>query len=416
MTEMVKISSAKGASLFTESGEEILDLISSWWVNIHGHAHPVIAEAISQQAATLEQVIFAGFSHEPAEVLADNLLATMGEPFRHIFYSDNGSTAVEVGIKMALQYFINRGETQRKAIVAFEGGFHGDTWAAMCAGQGSGFFDTYSDFLNLRVIHHPFAATYDGDPNGEENERASIAQFESLMADQGAEIAALIIEPLVQGASGMRICRPEWLEKIVSIAKAHDVQVIFDEVMTGFSRTGKMFAFEHLETRPDIVCLSKGITGGFMPFAATVATADIFDSFLGDTFGQALSHGHSYAGNPIACAAAVASLELFQTEQTLSKVAEQNLVHRECLPELSHTIQHRTLGAIAACELDCDWGYGSPESVQLRTAFMDSGLLVRPLGKTLYLMPPACLDPETLKKAYQRIDATLTKHLGVASC
>ena len=410
MTDLVPIVSGKGPYLYTEDGREILDLVSSWWVNIHGHAHPKIAEAIARQASELEHVIFAGFTHRPAEQLADGLIKKMGPPLEYVFYSDNGSTAVEVAIKMALHFAINTGQPKRKTIVAFEGGFHGDTWAAMAAGSSSGFFDTYREFLAPEILHLPYPATFDNDREVESKEAAALEALDQLLEQRGDEIAGLLIEPLVQGAGGMRFCRERWLEKVVRKVQQFGIKVIFDEVMTGFGRTGKLFAMEHLkEVRPDIVCLSKGITGGFMPFSATVATSEIFDSFLGDTWGQALAHGHSYAGNPIACAAALASLSLFETENTLQNIAEQTKVHHQRLPQLSGTKDHRVCGGIAACELSGETSYGSSRSVSLRGHFLDHGLLLRPLGDTLYLIPPACLSSELMSEAYDRIEAALQK-------
>lgn len=403
MHDMVKIVSGKGPYLYDESGNEILDLVSSWWVNIHGHAHPHIADAIAEQARTLEHVIFAGFTHDPAEKLADGLIDKLGDPFEYLFYSDNGSTSVEVAIKMALQYAINTGQPQRNLMVAFEGGFHGDTWAAMSAGRTSGFFDTYLSFLAPEIQHLPYPATFPGDADQQAKEQASLEKLSQLIDQHGDRLAGILIEPLVQGAGGMRFCRPQWLEQVVQMVHDCGAKVIFDEVMTGFGRTGTMFALEQLQERPDIICLSKGISGGFMPLSATVATGEIYDSFLGDTFGQALSHGHSYAGNPIACAAGVASLELFESEQTLARVAAQTVVHNECLPLLPYTRNHRVLGAIAACELDIETQYASSSSIGLRQHFLNHGLLLRPLGGALYLIPPACLDPDTLRDAYQKL-------------
>jgi adenosylmethionine-8-amino-7-oxononanoate aminotransferase len=409
MHDMVKIVSGKGAYLYDDQGREILDLVSSWWVNIHGHAHPAIATAIAEQAAKLEHVIFAGFSHDPAEKLADGLIEKLGEPFRYVFYSDNGSTAVEVALKMALQFAINTGDKQRNLLVGFEGGFHGDTWAAMSAGRTSGFFDTYTDFLHPKIEHLPYPATFPGDPDQQSKEDAALAAFDTMLEECGQQIAGLLIEPLVQGAGGMRFCSPEWLTQVVEKAQACGIKVIFDEIMTGFSRTGKMFAMEHLEIRPDIICLSKGITGGFLPLSATVTTSEIYEAFLGETFGQALSHGHSYAGNPVVCAAAVASLELFDKENTLAHVAEQEKVHHKCLSSLPGTQNHRVRGAIAACELGEGTVYASASSIGLRRKFLSHGLLLRPLANTLYMIPPACLDPSTLEQAYKTLSVALSE-------
>ncbi len=415
MRDMVKIVSGKGPFLYDEQGNEILDLVSSWWVNVHGHSHPAIAQAIADQAARLEHVIFAGFTHEPAEKLADGLVEKLGSPFEHVFYSDNGSTAVEIALKMALHYAINIGQPERKLVVGFEGGFHGDTWAAMSAGKTSGFFDAYLDFLIPEVRHLPYPATSTEDPDQETKESSALKQLDELLEREGNRIAALLIEPMVQGAGGMRFCSAAWLEQVVSKAKAFGVQVIFDEVMTGFSRTGTLFAFEHLKERPDIICLSKGITGGFLPFSATVTTEKVFEAFLGDSYGQALSHGHSYAGNPIACAAAVASLELFETERTLEKIAVQTEVHKECLPALPQTRNHRVLGAIAACELETESGYASSVSIAMRQKFLQQGLLLRPFGNTLYLLPPACVDESMLRGAYEKIAAALPEIFSLSS-
>lgn len=408
MPEMVKIESGQGAHLLTEDGQKIVDLISSWWVNIHGHSHPAIAAAIAKQAAKLDHVIFAGFTHEPAEKFAESLLGVMGKPYQHLFYSDNGSTSVEVALKMALQFAINRGETKRTKIIAFQGGFHGDTWAAMAAGRTSGFFDSYKKYLNLDVEHVIYPATHDADPRREENEETAIDELSQILARQGQRVAAIMVEPLVQGASGMRVCSPEWLDKMTKLAQSYGITVIFDEVMTGFGRTGTMFAYQQIQTRPDIVCLSKGITGGCLPLSVTVTTSEVFNSFLGDSFAEALSHGHSYAGNPIVCAAALASLQLFESERTLERIATQSELHRKRLRDLPRTTNHRVLGAIAACELELDMGYGTPQSVALRSTFIESGLLIRPLGNTLYLMPPACLSTVELDEAYSEISRILS--------
>ena len=407
MGDLTQIESASGAILRTSDGREIVDLISSWWVNVHGHAHPVIAEAIGAQAKRLEQVIFAGFTHEPAEQLANGLLAVMGAPFEHLFLSDNGSTSVEVAIKMALQFAANTGHPERNKIIAFDGGFHGDTWAAMAAGRKSGFFEAYARFLPLDVIHLDFAATFEGDPDQAANEARTLESLKQVISKSGSEIAGLIIEPLIQGASGMRMCSASWLNQVVSLAQDAGIKVIFDEVMTGFGRTGRMFAFEHLEARPDLVCLSKGITGGFMPLAATATTREIFAAFLDSSYSSALSHGHSFSGNPLACSAAVASLGLFEEEQTLARIAAQTEIHQERMPRLANTQQHRFCGAIAACELKGPDGYASQQSVELRNRFLAADILIRPLGNTLYLFPPACLAPEELHKAYDKIEPVL---------
>ena len=391
---------------------KILDLISSWWVNIHGHTHPKIAAAIQHQAQELEHVIFAGFTHEPAEMFADALLQEMQAPYAHVFFSDNGSTAVEVALKMAWQEKIAKAPDEKPIhVLAFEGGFHGDTWAAMTVGRSSGFFESIGPVLGDAVSFLPYPATWENDAEVEQKEQQALNALEQQLQERGSQIAALLIEPLVQGASGMRMVRPEWLTAVIQMTQQHGVRVIFDEVMTGFGRTGTLFAYQSLpaEVRPDIVCLSKGITGGFLPFSVTVTHSEMFDVFLGPSFQEALPHGHSYTANPIACAAALASLKLFQEEATLEKVAQQNQVHREFLPQLPQTSAHRFCGAIAACEMESQAeGYASQSSLQWRQRFVDAGLLIRPLGNTFYLMPPACLTAEQLTQAYVQVAEILS--------
>ncbi len=405
MTDVIEIVSGRGEFLYTADGRELLDLISSWWVNIHGHCHVAIAGAIADQAHKLEHVIFAGMNHRPASELATGLINSMGRPFERVFFSDNGSTAVEAALKMTLHEAQNRGEPDRTRIIAFEGGYHGDTWAAMAAGKTSGYFDAYQKIPAPHILHTPFPATWDSDPDVNQKETTALAELEKTLDDNAGQIASLIIEPLVQGASGMRMCSASWLADVVRITKRRGVRVIFDEVMTGFGRTGTMFAFEQLpeSVRPDLVCLSKGITGGFLPLAVTVTTGEIFDAFLGDSFETAFAHGHSYTANPIACAAAVAGLKLFETESTLERFAKLKKVHCEKIRQLPGMTSHRVTGGISACEFSgIACGYGRGRSVALRKAFIDAGLLLRPLADTLYFMPPACIDPESLATAYDR--------------
>ncbi|HLB57893.1 MAG TPA: adenosylmethionine--8-amino-7-oxononanoate transaminase, partial [Gammaproteobacteria bacterium] len=271
---------AKEAYLFDESHHRYLDLISSWWVNIHGHAHPEIAKAIYEQALTLEHVIFSGFTHEPAVLLAEELLQLLPPHFSKIFYSDNGSTAIEVALKMAYQFWRNQGVSTRQRFMVFENGYHGDTVGAMSLGKGSQFFKEFDDLL-FKVDLFPYPATWIEDNNICEKEEKTLEKIADYLEKYGHETAALIIEPLIQGAGGMRLCRPLFLKKLETLLRTYNILMIYDEVMTGFGRTGNTFACQKAQTQPDIICLAKGLTGGFLPLAVTACREDIYQAFLG---------------------------------------------------------------------------------------------------------------------------------------
>lgn len=409
---------ASGASLFLEDGREILDLASSWWVNVHGHCHPAIAEALGNQARTLEHVIFAGFTHAPAARLAEALVralprstnkaadTTGGSGLDRVFYSDNGSTAVEAALKMAFQSWRNRGERRRTLFLAFEGAYHGDTFGAMSVGRSSGFYGPFEDVL-LKVRFTPFAETWLGDAQVDAREAAALAALDAILERDGRRIAGFIAEPLVQGASGMRMCRPQFLRAVCERVAAQGIPVILDEVMTGFGRTGTLFAMEQAGVVPDLVCLSKGLTGGFLPMAATVASTAIYETFLGQDFSTAFAHGHSYTANPLGCAAALASLALFASEQTLARIAairQANLRWLDEAASLPGVTRPRALGSIAAVNLgaehDGEGDYHSSLGPRLKARFLELGLLVRPLGNVVYLMPPACISPQELARAH----------------
>jgi adenosylmethionine-8-amino-7-oxononanoate aminotransferase len=406
----IPITSAKGIRLYAEDGREFLDLISSWWVSLHGHAHPTIATAIAKQAQTLEQVIFAGFTHQPAAQLAAELVQRLPDGLTRVFFSDDGSTAVEVALKMALQYWRNHGEDQRTRFLAFEGGYHGDTVGAMSAGKGCGFFDTYGSLL-FEVGLLPFPATWDGDDDVAAKERAALARLDDYLADHGNTIAAVIIEPLIQGSAGMRMCRPAFLQALAAKLQAAGILLIFDEVMTGFGRTGAMFASLKAQVTPDIICLSKGLTAGFLPMSVTVAKESIYAAFLGENFDRALVHGHSFTANPLGCAAALASLQVFADEQTLAKLPQIESWHRQGLAQLAThpQVRHvRVMGTIAAFDVVTeDAGYTSQIGSQLKAFFHERGLLLRPLGNVVYLLPPYCVTQEELAHAYAVIREAL---------
>ncbi|QTR52628.1 adenosylmethionine--8-amino-7-oxononanoate transaminase [Thiothrix unzii] len=406
----IPITSAKGIRLYAEDGREFLDLISSWWVNLHGHAHPTIAAAIAKQAHTLEQVIFAGFTHQPAAQLAHELVQRLPAGLTRVFFSDDGSTAVEVALKMALQYWRNQGEAQRTRFLAFEGGYHGDTVGAMSVGRGSDFFSTYGSLL-FEVGLLPYPQTWDGDADVVSKEQAALAVLDTYLAQHGETLAGVIIEPLVQGAAGMRMCRPEFLQQLAAKLRAAGILLIFDEVMTGFGRTGAMFAAIKAQVMPDLICLSKGLTAGFLPMSVTVASEAIYAAFLGENFDRALIHGHSFTANPLGCAAALASLQVFEDEQTLAKLPQIEAWHRQGLAQLAGhpAVQHvRVTGTIAAFDVvTTDAGYTSAVGAKLKAFFHERGLLLRPLGNVIYLLPPYCVTQDELALAYQTIGEAL---------
>src|SRR6202045_17463 len=305
----LRICRGEGVFLENQDGRQIVDAISSWWVNLHGHSHPAIAEAIAGQAARLEHVLFAGFSHEPAEELASRLGKIVPAPLRHIFFSDDGSTAVEVALKLAVQYWRNCGQPGKCRIVALENAYHGDTVGAMSVSDDSPFTAAFES-LRLPVLR-THSASCAHCPVGHTRETCHIEclkKWEPLLTEQGDEFAAIIVEPLLQGAGGMIVHPEEFLAGVRRLTEAHDVLLIADEVLTGFGRTGRMFACERAAVVPDLMCVAKGLTGGFLPLAATFATDRIHDAFVGGDRMRAFFHGHSYTANPIACAAANASL------------------------------------------------------------------------------------------------------------
>lgn len=403
--EPLAVTHGQGVSLFTEDGREILDLISSWWVNLHGHAHPAIAGAIAEQAHRLEQVIFADFTHSPAARLAARLAEVLPGDLDRVFFSDNGSTAVEVALKLAWQYWRNKGEGQRRRFLAFEGSYHGDTFGAMAAGVGSGFYEPFHELL-FAVDRMPYPATWDADPEVEAKEAAALDWLDRWLAANGAEMVAVIIEPLVQGASGMRFCRPEFLRAMAARVRAAGGLVIFDEVMTGFGRTGSLFASQKAGVAPDLICLSKGLTGGFLPLSVTACGAAIYEAFLGAGFDRAFAHGHSFTANPLGCAAALASLDLTTSTETAANLARIEGRHRAAIAELSsHSklSRGRVMGTIAAIEVTDAQGYTAAVGQTLKRFFLERGLLLRPLGPVIYLLPPYCVTDGQLDRAYAAI-------------
>jgi adenosylmethionine-8-amino-7-oxononanoate aminotransferase len=385
----VPIARAEGSWLYRHDGTRVLDAISSWWVTTHGHCRAEIVEAIAQQARTLDQVIFAGFTHEPAALLASALVSRLPRGLNRVFFSDNGSTAVEVAIKLSVQSFANAG-TPRRLVAALEHAYHGDTFGAMAAGARSVFTQMYEPLL-FEVARLP-------DPS----QGDTLAALDALIAERGSELAAVIVEPLVLGAGGMRVWDESVLQGIRERTRAAGVHLIADEVMTGFGRTGPLFACDRADVQPDLICLSKGITGGVLPLGATVATEAIFDAFRSEDRRKTFFHGHSYTANPIACAAALASLELFDeaSEDDRIRIEVGHARHLADLAGTSGVKAVRQLGTVAAVELDAAPGYLSDIGRELAAFSLEQGVLIRPLGNVAYCLPPYCTTDDELQQVY----------------
>jgi len=401
MAEPLPVESGEGAYLRLADGRRLFDAVSSWWVNLHGHGHPRIAAAIAEQARRLEHVIFAGFTHEPAERLAERLVAVAPRGLEHVFFSDDGSTAVEAAVKMALGAWRHRGR-ERTVVVALEHAYHGDTFGAMSVSARGPFTSAFERLL-FSVERLPFPA-----PG---REAATVEALERLLARRGDEVAALIVEPLVLGAGGMLMYEPGVLARLRELCRERGVFFIADEVMTGFGRTGTMFACEQAGVSPDIMCVSKGITGGFLPLGATLASSEVFEAFRSDDRGKAFFHGHSYTANPIACAAAVASLDVFAEEPVFERIERLGAAHERrlaALAERAGVADVRRRGTIAAVELRADdAGYLSSRGPKLRDFYLSRGVLLRPLGNVVYVLPPYCSTEKDLDLAYDAIEDSL---------
>lgn len=399
---------AKGAKLYDAQGKTYYDLISSWWVALHGHCHPYITMAIANQAAELDQVIFAKCTHPKAVELVERLLPLLPGEFARGFYSSCGSTAVEVGLKMAYQFWQNQGKTERKRILAFEGGYHGDTFGAMAVGRSTGFYEAYAPLLHP-VSFVPFAHTHHNDAEVVLKEQYALEKLDQYLEQYGKETAAFIYEPLLQGSGGMRVCRPEFMEAVLSRLKDHGIVLIADEIMTGFGRTGTMFAGEQINTKADIICISKGLTNGSLPLALTCCTDEIYQAFYCDSWKRVLAHSGSFDANPIACAAACASLDIFEQDSTLHKIAELARAHHQCLnimrSELSDVLENpRSIGVVGAIDLKSDGNsYFNGVKHQIAAKCLESGMLLRPLGSVIYLLTPACLTPNELEESYTKL-------------
>lgn len=390
----------KDALLWDENGKEYIDAIASWWVNPFGHSNEVIAKAIYQQLTTLEHVLFGGFTHNKAVELSEKVLSILPSNQKKVFYSDNGSTAVEIAIKAALQFFYNK-EERRTKIIAFEDAFHGDTFGAMAASGISFFTEAFQGSL-LEVVRIPVPT--------ENNEEEVLTKLESLL--QSKQFAAFIFEPLALGAAGMVMYKASALDKLIAICKKYQVFAIADEVMTGFGKTGENFACDYLTQKPDMMCLSKALTGGTIPMAITTFTQEIFEGFYSDDVNKALFHGHTFTANPTGCAAALASIELLQSDkiqQNIKQVHQLHLAFQEKIKVHPKVKTTRVLGVIFALEVKTEGQesyYGNLRN-KLYNFFIENGIILRPVGNIIYILPPYIITDDQLEKVYETIEKAL---------
>ncbi len=396
----IPIVKGEGAYLIDENGNKYLDAISSWWVNIHGHSHPYIAEQVAAQLLVLEHSIFAGFTHPTAVELAERLLEILPENQSRVFYSDNGSTAVEVALKMCLQYWSNLGQP-RKKVLAFHNSYHGDTFGAMAVSARSAFTGPFEKLL--------FDVEFIDVPN-----KSNIGILKSQISDLKSNLAAFIFEPLVQGAGGMLMYEAEYLDELLFHCQAENVLCIADEVMTGFGRTGELFASLHLTSQPDIMCLSKGLTGGTMALGVTTCNARIFDAFLSSDKLKTLFHGHSFTANAVACASALASMDLLLQPKTIENIGRIQLQHQNFVQQIE---SHKRLKAIrqTGTILALEWNTNERSSYfntlrdQLYNFFLKEGIILRPLGNIIYILPPYCISNDQLDYIYEKIKEALNR-------
>lgn len=392
--DTIAITKAKGCSLFDENGNQYIDAIASWYTCMYGHCNPYITKRVSEQMQNLDQVVFSGFTHEPAVKLSESLISILPNNQNKIFFSDNGSTAVEIGIKMALQFHFNKGE-KRQTLVAFEDGFHGDTFGAMSVSGLSVYNGPFEDyFIDVKRIPTP---------NGK-NTTDILTLIKQI--HQTTPIAGFVYEPLVQGAAAMKMHHPDGLNSILKLCKEKTIITVADEVMTGFGKTGKFFASDYLEIKPDIMCLSKALTAGLLPMAITTCAQKIYDAFYSDDLKKGLFHGHTYSGNPLACTAAIAGIELLQSKDIQNSMQRIINSHHhfdskiKLHPKVAST---RQLGIIFALDLKIEMSrYGNLRD-RLFQYFMNQGVFLRPLGNTIYILPPYIISESELEKVYKTI-------------
>ncbi len=396
----VPIVRGEGVYLIAEDGKKYIDAVSSWWVNIHGHAHPYIAGKVAEQLRTLEHVIFAGFTHPAAVELAERMLAILPDNQKRAFYSDNGSTAVEVALKMCFQYWTNMGQSRTK-VLAFNNSYHGDTFGAMSVSSRSAFTRPFEQLLfDVEFIDLPCAE--------------NISRLKEQLSALSFHLSAFIFEPLVQGAGGMNMYEAQYLDELMIHCRELGILTIADEVMTGFGRTGKLFASGYLSSQPDVMCFSKGITGGTMALGLTTCSQKIYDAFLSEDKLKTLFHGHSFTANPVACSAALASLDILLKEETqndISRIVHQHALFAEKITGNPKLRMVRQTGTVLALEWETgdNTSYFNSLRNELYNFFLKEGIILRPLGNIIYIMPPYCISDEQLDYIYKKIEEALVQ-------
>ena len=393
---IIPIVKGEGTYVFDENGKKYIDGFSSWWVNVHGHTHPYIAQKIAEQASVLEHVAFGGFTHPQAVKLAERLVNLLPQKIEKVFFSDNGSTANEIALKIAMQYWFNRGK-KRNVFIALENDYHGDTFGSMSVTTRGYFNEPFEPYLfDVQFIEAPTT----------KNRVEVLTKQEALLKENN--VAAFIFEPIVQGAAGMLMHSPEILSELIGLCEKYNVLTIADEVFTGFGRTGKLFAVDFLQNKPDIICLSKGITGGFMPLGITAVSDKIFQAFYSDDKKHTFLHGHSYTGNPLACAAANASLDIFEQEDVFGLIKEISNMQSEFVDAIKNHSKIRTarsFGTIAAIELESnqETSYFNEIGKDAYHWLLTKGIILRPLGNVIVIVPPYCIKKEDLNYIYSEL-------------
>ena len=404
---------AEGVYLYTEDGRRVLDGISSWWVNIHGHSHPRLNRALAEQAQRVEHVLFAGCTHEPAIELAERLIRKLPRGLTRVFYSDNGSTAVEVAVKLATQYWKNIGQPQRRVFIALRHAYHGDTVGAMSVSADSLFTSAFKPLLFPVVrAHAPYCFRCPLYLSRSDCQIDCLHDLEAHLTRHRDTVAGVIVEPMLQGAGGMIVWPADFLAGVRRLCDQFHTLMIADEVLTGFGRTGRMFACEHADVSPDVICLSKALTAGYLPLGVTVTTESVFDAFRSDDRSRTFFHGHSFTANPLACAVASASLQLFEERDVLGDVRRLERQLSAGLGQLKGVPvvgDIRVLGGVGAIELVArDEAGGEPRYLdssgpRLAAAFLERGLLLRPLGNVLYFMPPYIITASEVDWAISQV-------------
>lgn len=395
--DSIGVVKAKGSYVYDDKGKKYIDSFSSWWTCIHGHSHPHIAKKVSAQLKKMEHVIFAGFTHEPAVELAERLLKKLPKNQKRIFFSDNGSTAVEVALKMSFQYGHNQGKSKPK-VIAYRNGYHGDTFGAMSVSERGAFSKPFENNLfDVLFVDPPIKG----------KEKESVQQLISTISHHPSTIASFIFEPLVQGVAGMVLHEAEALSEMIKICRENKIFTIADEVFTGFGRTGKFFATDYLSEKPDMMCLSKGLTGGTMAMGVTSSTEEIFNAFLSEDRMKTFFHGHSFTANPVACSASLASMDLMDKKETWKNIARINKMHLKFQKVINNrgSLSSRVKGTILAIELKTSGETSYFNSIKDKAVkfFLGKGILLRPLGNVLYLVPPYCISDKDLEYIYDSI-------------